>query len=170
MLAPHRESARAMEMLAQAIVGFARGGPGGNSGNRGGTHGPERPCSYQDFLGTHLPTFMPTTEPLDIEHWVRILEQKFQLLNVTDKQKVHFAAQQLLGSASAWWDTFNAMQPMDHHVTWREFTTAFYQYYIHASVLNRKLPEFLEWKQGYCDGVCEQVQPSSIVCWDSCGH
>ena len=67
---------------------------------------------------------------------------------MTDEQKVRFAAQQLLGSASAWWDTFYAMQPMDHHVTWREFTTAFYQYYIHASVLNRKLPEFLEWKQG----------------------
>ena len=61
---------------------------------------------------------MLIAEVLDMEHWLRILEQKFQLLNVTDEQKVHFAAQQLLGSASAWWDTFNDMQPMDHHVTW----------------------------------------------------
>jgi hypothetical protein len=38
-----------------------------------------------------------------------VLEQKFLLLMVTDEQKVCFAAQQLLGSASAWWDTFNAM-------------------------------------------------------------
>jgi hypothetical protein len=37
---------------------------------------------------------------------------------VTDQQKVRFAAQQLLGSASAWWDTFNAMQQVDHRVTW----------------------------------------------------
>ena len=44
-----------------------------------------------------------------MEHWLRILEQKFQLLNVTDEQKVRFTAQQLLGSTSAWWDTFNAM-------------------------------------------------------------
>ena len=66
---------------------------------------------------------------------------------MTNEQKVHFAAQQLLGSASAWWDTFNAMQPMDHHVTWQEFTTAFCQYYIPASLLNRKLSEFLELKQ-----------------------
>ena len=53
--------------------------------------------------------FMLMAEPLDVEHWLHILEQKFQLLTVTEEQKVHFAAQQLLGSASTWWDTFNAM-------------------------------------------------------------
>ena len=41
----------------------------------------------------HPPMFTPTTEPLDMEHWLRILEQKFQLLTVTDEQKVSFAAQ-----------------------------------------------------------------------------
>ena len=60
---------------------------------------------------------MPTSKPLDAEHWLRILEQKFQLLTMTEEQKVRFAAQQLLGSTSAWWDTFNTMQPVDHHVT-----------------------------------------------------
>ena len=33
MLAAHRKSARALEMLAQAIGGFTRGGPGGNGRN-----------------------------------------------------------------------------------------------------------------------------------------
>ena len=46
MLAAHRESAHALEMLAQAIGGFACGGPDGNVRNRGGARGPERPCSY----------------------------------------------------------------------------------------------------------------------------
>ena len=40
MMAARRESARAMELLAQAVAGFARGGHGGNGGNRGGAHGP----------------------------------------------------------------------------------------------------------------------------------
>ena len=79
-------------MLAHAIGGFARGGPGGNGGNGGDAHGPERPCSYQYFLGTHPPTFTPTAEPLDTKHWLHILEQKFQLLTVTEEQKVSFAA------------------------------------------------------------------------------
>ena len=67
---------------------------------------------------------------------------------MTKEQKVHFTARQLLGSASAWWDTFNAMQPMDHCVTWQEFTVAFREYYIPTGVLNRKLTEFLDLKQG----------------------
>ena len=71
------ESARALEMLAQAIGGFARGGPGGNGGNRGGARVPTESCSYQNFLKTHPPMFTPTVELLDAEHWLRILEQKF---------------------------------------------------------------------------------------------
>ena len=67
---------------------------------------------------------------------------------MTNEQKVRFATQQLMGSSSAWWDTFSTMQPVDHHVTWWEFTTAFRQYYIPAGLLNKKLSEFLELKQG----------------------
>ena len=62
--------------------------------------------------------FTSTAEPLDAEHWLPILEQKFLLLIVTEEQKVCFIAQQLLGSAYAWWDMFNAMQPVDHRMTW----------------------------------------------------
>jgi len=92
--------------------------------------------------------FMLTAEPLDVDHWLGILEQKFLLLTITEEQKVRFTAQQLLGSTSTWWDTFNAMQPVDHRVTWQEFTAAFREYYIPASVLNRKLTEFLDLRQG----------------------
>ena len=96
----------------------------------------------------HPPTFTPLAEPLDAEHWLRILEQKFLLLTVTDEQKVRFAAQQLLGSTSAWWDTFNAMQQPDHRVTWQEFIASFKEFYIPAGFLNRKLTEFLDLRQG----------------------
>jgi hypothetical protein len=82
-----------MELLAQAIGGFICGGPGGNGRNGGGVRSLEGPYSYQDFLKTHPPTFTPTAEPLNAEHWLHILEQKFQLLTVTDEQKVRFVAQ-----------------------------------------------------------------------------
>ena len=78
---------------------------------------PRGPVPTRTSSKTHPPTFTLTAEPLDVEHWLHILEQKFQLLTVTEEQKVHFAALQLLGSTSEWWDTFNAMQSMDHHVT-----------------------------------------------------
>ena len=117
LLAAHRESAHAMEIMAQAIAGLARGGHEGNSGNGGGVHCPKGPSSYQDFLKTHPPTFTLSDEPLDAEHWLRILEQKFLMLDVADKQKVRFAAQQLLGSTSAWWGTFHAMERPNHPIT-----------------------------------------------------
>ena len=40
------------------------------------------------------------------------------------------------------------MQQLDHRVTWQEFTTAFREFYIPAGVLNRKLTEFLDLRQG----------------------
>ena len=40
------------------------------------------------------------------------------------------------------------MQPVDHRVTWQEFTAAFREYYIPIGVLNKKLMEFLNLKQG----------------------
>jgi hypothetical protein len=76
------------------------------------------------------------------------MEQKFLLLDITEELKVRFKAQQLLGFASAWWDTFNAMQPVDHRVTWPEFAAAFREYYIPAGLINQKVTEFLELTQG----------------------
>ena len=67
-MAARRKSARAMELMAQAIVGFSHRGYGGNGGNRGGARHPEGPFSYHDFLKTHPPTFTLTDEPLDAEH------------------------------------------------------------------------------------------------------
>ena len=46
LMAACRELAHAMELMAQAIAGFTRGGHGGNGGNRGGAYGPEGPSSY----------------------------------------------------------------------------------------------------------------------------
>ena len=40
------------------------------------------------------------------------------------------------------------MQLVDHIVTWQEFTAAFREYYIPTGVLNRKLMEFLDLRQG----------------------
>jgi hypothetical protein len=37
--------------------------------------------------------FTPTTEPLDAEHWLHVMEQKFLLLDITKELKVRFAAQ-----------------------------------------------------------------------------
>ena len=146
--AARQETARAMEIMAQAVAGLARGGPGGNGGNGGGARRPEGQSSYQDFLKTHPPTFTLLDDPLEAEHWLRMLEQKFRLLGVANEQKVHFASQQLLGSAGAWWETFLAAELPDHPATWQEFSTAFREFFIPAGVIHQKVTEFMELRQG----------------------
>ena len=64
----HQEIARALDVMAQAVVGLAHGGHRGHGGNRDGAHCPEGLSSYQDFLKTHPPTFTPSDEPLEVEH------------------------------------------------------------------------------------------------------
>ena len=46
LMAAHYELARAMELMAQAVAGFARGGHEGNGGNGGDAHRPKGPSSY----------------------------------------------------------------------------------------------------------------------------
>ncbi|GJN04323.1 hypothetical protein PR202_ga21865 [Eleusine coracana subsp. coracana] len=70
---------------------------------RGHHDGAPQNSSYSDFLATRPPTFSSTTEPMEAENFLRMLESKFGLLNCTPMQKTLFAAQQLHGAAGAWW-------------------------------------------------------------------
>jgi hypothetical protein len=102
-------------------------------------------ATYQEFLSTQSPLFIQDEDSLDANVWLRVVESKFPLLNgvCSDVTKVRFATQQLRGPARTWWDHFLAMQPVDHEVEWREFKAAFRGHHIPASIMDRKLNEFL---------------------------
>ncbi|GJN36525.1 hypothetical protein PR202_gb25390 [Eleusine coracana subsp. coracana] len=107
-----------------------------------------RQSTYSEFLGTHPPTFERAREPLDADHWLRQTESKFGLLECTKHQKVLFTAQQLHGSASAWWATYEASLPAGHHMEWNDFKAAFHAHFIPAGLMQRKFQEFMDLKQG----------------------
>jgi hypothetical protein len=60
------------------------------------------PTTYGDFAATHTPLFTEVGEPLEADHWLRVIKSKFRLLRCTKLQKTLFAAQQLCGNTSAW--------------------------------------------------------------------
>jgi hypothetical protein len=74
--------------------------------------------------------------------------EKFGLIRCTETQKPMFAAQQLRGPASTWWENFTVVQPEGHLVTWAEFKQALREHYIPYGVLQMKLEEFVHLKQG----------------------
>ncbi|GJN35149.1 hypothetical protein PR202_gb23893 [Eleusine coracana subsp. coracana] len=99
-------------------------------------------------MGTHPPTFERARETLDADHWLRQTESKFGLLECTEHQKVLFAAQQLRGSASAWWANYEASLPAGRRVEWNDFKAAFRAHFIPAGLMQRKFQEFMDLKQG----------------------
>jgi hypothetical protein len=56
--------------------------------------------------------------------------------------------QQLRGAARAWWASYIATLPEDHHGSWGEFCTTFRAHHLSVGLLHSKLKEFLEFEQG----------------------
>jgi hypothetical protein len=104
--------------------------------------------SYLDFLATHPPVFADLTDPLEVDSWLCITESKFRLLHCIEYEKTLYAAQQLRGSAGAWWTSYIATLPVDHHVPWGEFRTAFRAHHLSVSLLCSNLKEFLDLELG----------------------
>jgi hypothetical protein len=77
------------ELLRQLIANSTRGGNGARN-----TPAPA-PDTYSDFTATHPPLFTMGGEPLEAEHWLRVMESKFGLLRCTKVQKTLFIVQQL---------------------------------------------------------------------------
>jgi hypothetical protein len=72
----------------------------------------------------------------------------FGLLHCTGYQKTLYAAQQLRGTAGAWWASYITTMPDDHHVPRGKFCTTFLAHHLSAGLLHSKLKEFLDLEQG----------------------
>jgi hypothetical protein len=118
------------ELLRQLIANSTHGGNGERNA--------PAPTTYSDFAAMYLPLFTEAGEPLEADHWLRVMESKFGLLRYTVVQKTIFAAQQLRGDASAWWANYAATRPADYQVSWAEFCDAFRAHYIPAGVMRKK--------------------------------
>jgi hypothetical protein len=93
----------------------------------------ERDSLYSDFLVTHPLVFADATDPLEADSWLRTTESKFGLLHYTEYQKTLHTAQQLRGTAGAWWASYIA---------------AFCTHHLSVGLLCSKLKEFLDLEQG----------------------
>jgi hypothetical protein len=82
------------ELLRQLVANSARGGNGARNAPAPAL------TTYSNFAATHLPLFTGAGEPLEADHWLRVMESKFGLLCCTEVQKTLFTAQQLQGDAN----------------------------------------------------------------------
>jgi hypothetical protein len=56
---------------------------------QGGRAYPQGPCetSYLDFSETRPPLFVKAEDPLEVDEWISVIEQKFGLLRCSETQK-----------------------------------------------------------------------------------
>ena len=54
------------------------------------------------FLRTKPPTFVGSSNPLEADDWLRVIQRKLEPFECQDRDKVLLAAHQLTGTALAW--------------------------------------------------------------------
>jgi hypothetical protein len=76
---------------------------------------------------------------MDADNWLREIEKKLELTELTEEECVTVAAHQLIGTASAWWDSYcdSHLDPL--HIGWDEFVEAFRSHHILEAVWTGRL-------------------------------
>ena len=64
------------------------------------------------FLRAKPPTFAGSSNPLDADDWLRVIQRKLEPFECQDRDRVLLAAHQLTGSALAWWDSSRQQRPL----------------------------------------------------------
>ena len=94
------------------------------------------------FLRTKPPTFAGSSNPLEADDWLRVIQRKLEPLECQDRDKVLLAAHQLTGTVLAWWENYCAAAEDATTITWDEFVKEFRHYHIPAATMKRKADEF----------------------------
>ena len=92
-----------------------------NQGNNNIPPPPPPPVDHlARFLRLNPSVFSSSTEPIVADDWLRKIERELTTTGCTDAERVRFAAHQLDGPATSWWENFIVTYPIDT-VTWDHF-------------------------------------------------
>jgi membrane-bound lytic murein transglycosylase B len=67
---------------------------------------PPHQSHLAEFLRTRPTTFSQAKDPMEAEDWLKGVEMKLVIAQCTDHEKVLFAAHQLYGITTNWWETY----------------------------------------------------------------
>ena len=73
--------------------------------------------SIQDFILLKPPVFRCSSQPLEVDDWLRSIERKLDMTHVAPDDRIIFAAYFLEGAVLQWWENYVAMQPDGHIIT-----------------------------------------------------
>jgi hypothetical protein len=109
---------------------------------------PPHQSHLAEFLQTRPTTFSQTKDPIDAEDWLKGVEKNLVIAQCTNREKVLFAAHQLYGTATNWWETYCNTHVNVNAITWNEFKAHFRTHYVPRGTMKFKRKEFADLKQG----------------------
>jgi hypothetical protein len=100
-----------------------------------------------EFMRGHPPVFAHSSDPMDVEDWLRIVDRELHTAQCDDREKVPYGPRLLRGAAQSWRESYLATHANPDAITWEEFRDSFRQYHVPAGLMTVK-EEFLALKQG----------------------
>jgi hypothetical protein len=85
---------------------------------------------------------------MDADDWLKTVEKKLQVVQCNNREKVLFAAHQLVGPASDWWDAYVEAHEEPKTINWQKFKNNFRSHHVSLGVMKLKKKEFEDLKQG----------------------
>jgi hypothetical protein len=82
------------------------------------------------------------------EDCLKGVEKKLMIAQCTDREKDLFAAHQLFGTTSNWWETYCNTHAHVDSIKWNEFKARFRNHYVPRGTMKLKKKEFANLKQG----------------------
>ena len=96
----------------------------------------------------NLSTFRNSSDPMDVDDWLRDIAFQMESANVLPDSYVTYATYHLRGSAAQWWESHRRMLPAGTITTWQEFQSAFRARHILQGLMDQKKKEFRKLMQG----------------------
>jgi hypothetical protein len=96
----------------------------------------------------HPPVFAHSTDPMDVEDWLRTMERELHTAQCNDREKVLYGPRQLRGAAQSSWESYLATHANPEAITWEEFRDNFRRYHVPEGLMIVRKDEFLTLKQG----------------------
>ncbi|KAK4382169.1 Transposon Ty3-G Gag-Pol polyprotein [Sesamum angolense] len=91
--------------------------------------------------------FAGTTDPAEVEEWLRNTERVLDRIECTSEQKLRYAVSLFEKDALDWWETISGSKNHPITLTWNNFLKEFADKYTPPVYRNHKMVEFLELKQ-----------------------
>jgi hypothetical protein len=83
---------------------------------------------------------------MNADDWLKSFENKLQVVQCNNHEKVLLASHQLSGPAADWWDAYVEAHEEPESISWPEFRAAFCARHVPQGVVKLKKKEFQDLK------------------------